>query len=70
LTRGLCEELLATMRAMGGVNPFRMSGVFGTEVTTVGDEAPHVRLAGFLGRDLNLLRPAMRLGSRVVTSVY
>jgi len=48
---GLCEDLLATMRAMD-MEPFRRMGAFGA-VQPVADDAPaHRRLLAYLGREL------------------
>jgi uncharacterized protein (TIGR03086 family) len=48
----LCAGLLGAMRDMGGVDPYRVPGVFGPEVAVGSTAAPHEQLAGFLGRDL------------------
>jgi uncharacterized protein (TIGR03086 family) len=49
----LCEELLAMMVGMGGIDAFRVPGVFGPEVETVETAPPHQRLAAFVGRELD-----------------
>jgi uncharacterized protein (TIGR03086 family) len=45
-----CKELLVVMHEIGGVDPYRVPGVFGPEVT-VPDGAPvHRQLLAYLGR--------------------
>jgi uncharacterized protein (TIGR03086 family) len=46
----LCTELLDVMQAMGGVDGFRVPGVFGPEMPAPGDAPAHVRLLAYLGR--------------------
>jgi uncharacterized protein (TIGR03086 family) len=46
-----CAALLTAMQQMGGVDAYRLPGVFGPEVTTV-DDLPHRRLLAYLGRKL------------------
>ncbi len=45
-----CAALLAAMEAMGGVDPYRMPGVFGPAVPVPAHEPPHRQLLGYLGR--------------------
>jgi uncharacterized protein (TIGR03086 family) len=47
-----CAGLLAAMHAMGGVDAYRMPGVFGPAVAARPSTAPHEQLAAYLGRDL------------------
>jgi uncharacterized protein (TIGR03086 family) len=46
-----CAGLLQAMHAMGGVDGYRMPGVFGPAVTVGSDAPPHVQLSAYLGRD-------------------
>ncbi|MEU2034932.1 TIGR03086 family metal-binding protein [Nocardia amamiensis] len=48
----LCGELLATMRAMGGIDAFRARGAFGPEVVVAEEEPAHRRLLGYVGREV------------------
>lgn len=54
LDEELCAGLLEAMRAMGGVDDYRMPGVFGPLVAACPGAAPHEQLAAFLGRDLSI----------------
>ena len=42
------------MQAMGGVDNYRMPGVFGPGATARPGAAPHEQLAAHLGRDLSV----------------
>lgn len=53
LDEELCAGLLGAMRAMGGVDDYRMPGVFGSVVAARPGAAPHEQLAAYLGRDLS-----------------
>ncbi|XVQ88406.1 TIGR03086 family metal-binding protein [Microbispora siamensis] len=46
----LCEELLAMMRGMGGIDAYRLPGVFGPEVAMPAEAPAHRRLLAYLGR--------------------
>ncbi|WP_327044733.1 TIGR03086 family metal-binding protein [Microbispora sp. NBC_01189] len=46
----LCEELLATMRGMGGIDAYRLPGVFGPEAEAPAGAPAHRRLLAYLGR--------------------
>lgn len=46
----LCEELLATMDQLGGIDAYRVPGVFGPEVAVPRAAPAHRRLLGYLGR--------------------
>ena len=48
----LCAALLHTMEAMGGVDPYRVPGVFGPAAPVPQDEPPHRQLLGYLGRSV------------------
>lgn len=48
----LCKELQATMDHMGGVDAYRVPGVFGPAVAVPDDAPAHRRLLGYLGRSL------------------
>jgi uncharacterized protein (TIGR03086 family) len=52
IDQALCEELLTMMHGMGGIDAFRMPGVFGPELPADETAPAHQRLAAFLGRDL------------------
>ncbi|QIM22894.1 TIGR03086 family protein [Phycicoccus sp. HDW14] len=54
LDEELCAGLLEAMHAMGGVDDYRMPGVFDPAVTARPDAAPHEQLAAYLGRDLSV----------------
>lgn len=54
LDEGLCAGLLEAMHAMGGVEDYRMPGVFGPALPHLPGTAPHEQLAAYLGRDLSL----------------
>ena len=59
LDERLCAGLLDAMHGMGGVDDYRVPGVFGPAVAVGANSAPHVRLAAYLGRDLvSTLTPA------------
>jgi uncharacterized protein (TIGR03086 family) len=53
LDEALCEEVLASLVNMGGVDAYRGPSVFGPEVTTAPDAPAHERLSGYLGRHLD-----------------
>jgi len=53
LDEDLCAGLLGAMHAMGGVDDYRMPGVFGPVAAARPGAAPHERLAAYLGRDLS-----------------
>lgn len=46
----LCGEVLELLAAMGGLDAYRVPGVFGPEVAVNADAPAHVRLSGYLGR--------------------
>jgi uncharacterized protein (TIGR03086 family) len=48
----LCEQVLASLVAMGGVDAYRAPGIFDAEVTTPPGAPAHQRLSAYLGRDL------------------
>jgi len=49
----LCEEVLGLLAAMGGVDAYRMPGVFDPEVAVDPGAAAHERLSGYLGRHVS-----------------
>ena len=49
---GLCSELLETMTAMGGIDAFRVPGVFGPEVAAPAGAPASRRLLAHVGRTL------------------
>jgi uncharacterized protein (TIGR03086 family) len=51
LDEDLCTGLLRAMHAMGGVDDYRMLGVFGPVAAARLGAAPHEQLAAYLGRD-------------------
>jgi uncharacterized protein (TIGR03086 family) len=53
LDEDLCEELLATMHGMGGIDAYRMPGVFGPEAPAPAGALPHRRLLAYLGRPVD-----------------
>lgn len=53
----LCSGLMGAMHAMGGVDDYRMPGVFGPAVTARPEAAPHEQLAAYLGRQLSIRVP-------------
>jgi uncharacterized protein (TIGR03086 family) len=55
IDQALCEDLLAMMRGMGGIDAFRMPGVFGPELVSDETAPAYQRLAAFLGRDLTVV---------------
>lgn len=56
----LCAGLLAAMEQMGGVDAYRVPGVFGPRVGIVADAPAHRQLLAFLGRDTTSPRQAAR----------
>jgi uncharacterized protein (TIGR03086 family) len=48
----LCEDTLRLLVDMGGVDPYRVPGVFGAELATDPGAPAHHRLVAYLGRDL------------------
>jgi uncharacterized protein (TIGR03086 family) len=52
ISEQLCEELLAMMAGMGGIDAYRLPGVFGPEVPAVDGAPAHRRLLAYLGRSL------------------
>jgi uncharacterized protein (TIGR03086 family) len=54
LDEQLCASLLGAMHAMGGVDNYRMPGVFGPVPVGRPGAAPHEQLAAYLGRDLSV----------------
>ncbi|MEU6430480.1 TIGR03086 family metal-binding protein [Microbispora sp. NPDC046973] len=48
----LCEELLAMMHGMGGIDAYRLPGVFGPEIAAPAEAPAHLRLLAYLGRTL------------------
>lgn len=50
LDERLCEDVLELLSGMGGLDAYRVPGVFGPEVTVDAGEPAHARLAGCLGR--------------------
>jgi uncharacterized protein (TIGR03086 family) len=48
----LCEEVLGLLTAMGGVDDYRLPGVFGPEVPVDLGAPAHERVSGYLGRHL------------------
>jgi len=42
------------MEQMGGMDPFRVPGMFGPEAACDSDAPPHARLLAYLGRRLEL----------------
>ena len=50
--QNLCAELLSAMEQMGGVDAYRMPGVFGTQVPTAADAPTHWQLLAYLGREM------------------
>ena len=57
LDQQLCADLLGAMHAMGGVDAYRMPGVFGPAVTARPEATPHEQLAAYLGRELSIRVP-------------
>ncbi len=53
-----CAALRTAMEQMGGVDAYRLPGVFGPEVRTAAQELPHARLLAYLGRVLPTYEPA------------
>ena len=49
-----CAALLTAMEQLGGVDAYRVPGVFGPYVPTAVDDLPHRRLLTYLGRELPL----------------
>ena len=47
-----CEDLLASMRDMGGIDAYRLPGVFDAEVAAPPGDPAHRRLLAYLGRKL------------------
>jgi uncharacterized protein (TIGR03086 family) len=47
-----CAGLLATMHDMGGMDAYRVPGMFGPELPVDGGQAPHRLLLAYLGRGL------------------
>jgi len=45
-----CADLLTTMHQMGGIDPYRVPGVFGPEHSAPADAAPYRQLLAYLGR--------------------
>jgi uncharacterized protein (TIGR03086 family) len=45
-----CKELLAVIHQIGGVDPYRVPGVFGPEVAAPAGAAAHRHLLAYLGR--------------------
>lgn len=52
-----CAALLAAMGSMGGVDPYRVPGVFGPTVPVPAHELPHRQLLGYLGRTVTSAGP-------------
>ena len=50
LDERLCEDVLELLAGMGGVDAYRVPGVFGPEVMADAGAPAHARLAGLLGR--------------------
>ncbi|KRE93671.1 hypothetical protein ASG76_14655 [Nocardioides sp. Soil774] len=50
LDERLCEDVLELLAGMGGLDAYRVPGVFGSEVQVDSDALAHARLAGYLGR--------------------
>ncbi|WP_225725239.1 MULTISPECIES: TIGR03086 family metal-binding protein [unclassified Nocardia] len=48
----LCAQVLDGMRALGGIDRFRKMGAFGPEVLVAAEEPAHLRLLGYLGREV------------------
>jgi uncharacterized protein (TIGR03086 family) len=48
--QALCEELLGLMEATGGVDAFRVPGIFGPAQPVAAGAGAHLRLLGYLGR--------------------
>lgn len=46
----LCEDVLELLAGLGGLDAYRVAGVFGPEVRVDAHAPAHVRLAGYLGR--------------------
>jgi uncharacterized protein (TIGR03086 family) len=46
----LCAGLLAAMHEMGGLDPFRVPGMFSEQVSAPADAAPHQLLLAYTGR--------------------
>ncbi|MGI8415092.1 MAG: TIGR03086 family metal-binding protein [Nakamurella sp.] len=59
-----CADLFTAMQRMGGVDPYRVPGVFGPQVPTAVGDLPHRRLLGYLGRELPLGTPARSVPAR------
>jgi uncharacterized protein (TIGR03086 family) len=45
-----CADLLATMHDMGGMDPYRVPGMFGPELPAPAGASPHRQLLAYLGR--------------------
>ncbi|MFN8167703.1 MAG: TIGR03086 family metal-binding protein [Candidatus Nanopelagicales bacterium] len=50
----LSAGLLDSMHAMGGLDPFRVPGMFGAQVPAAADSPPHRRLLAYTGRHLDV----------------
>lgn len=48
----LCAVLLAAMHGMGGLDPFRVPGMFGPQTPVPADAAPHQELLAYAGRHI------------------
>jgi uncharacterized protein (TIGR03086 family) len=48
----LCEDLLAMTHGMGGIDAYRLPGVFGPEAAAPAEAPAHRRLLAYLGRTL------------------
>jgi uncharacterized protein (TIGR03086 family) len=60
----LCDRVLSSLVAMGGVDAYRTPGIFDTAVVAGPDASAHERLSAYLGRDLTRQRSAV-VGSAV-----
>lgn len=62
LDERLCAGLLESMHAMGGIDAYRVPGVFGPAVGAPAAAPPHVQLAAHLGRTVSAESPQPAVG--------
>jgi uncharacterized protein (TIGR03086 family) len=53
-----CTGLLSAMQQMGGVDAYRMPGVFGPQAPTTAADPAHRQLLAYLGREMAPARPS------------
>lgn len=62
-----CAALLRTMHELGGIDAFRVPGMFGQELDTFDDRASH-RLMAYVGRRIDPSRVVTAVASRATDS--